>query len=612
MAHQLVSSRPFRPLARRLLTLTWLVLLIAAPGVAAATAAGKDATFPAWSFHLKLWPFDILYPQTSQAEIVQRLEAAVAADANATIVYVEEEHMYGTFVDEEGFAGVLELLEYLVAEAHARGLRVVVYLNGLEVMTHDAVDPASCAELPGETMARAHPDWLQRDLGGQPIVYTCVDAGWLTPDMEDAWVSPFSPYRELFVERLESLGRAGVDAVYVDATFLPGFQLDPEVPRWGSTDPAAAAAFTDATGLAPPLEPDWDDATWRAWLLWRHEAVADYLGDLADAAWDAGMVPFWESSTNDTPETTLLANATAVTAASPLGFSPEVEPDGDWLAAFRMAWFARDAAPDQPLIYLGWPEDDAAARRAFAIALAVSSTLYPTADAPYPDGAFAFADSIRATVLERRTPHWGHVALVQSVRNLDWTYPESSHFDAYDDAFRDLAVGHIPFRVLVLERLTPAALAGFDTVVLPGLPSISDAEHALLRDLDAILLGEVGTRDELWQPRPAPLQWPSQVVLDLDEIDPGLPFDLEAPATTFVTFYSDRAGGHFLFAVHTVEAGEMVLGGVGPLGARVSRRGHPSEHLTGAELVVPIRGELTVLHLPSPRSPRAPGGRVGP
>ena len=574
------------------------LLLVVTSAGPAVRAQSSGQTFPAWAFNLRLWPFDILYPETSGVEIRDRLDRAVNAGANSTIVYIEEEHMYGTFVDEDGFAAVLTQLADLVAEAHARDLRVIVYLNGLEVMTHDAVDPETCTALPGPTMARTHPDWLQRDLDDEPIVYTCLDLDWVTPDMEDAWVSPFSPYRDLFRARLAALGAIGMDGVYIDATFMPGLQPDEDAPRWGTTDPAARQAFRVATGHAVPQEEDPDDPAWRAWLLWRHEAIRAYLDDLAAAAWSAGMVPFWESSTNDTPEGTLLGNETAITARNAMGFSPEIEPEGDWLAAFRMFQAARDFAPDHPLIYLGWPETPADARHEFATALSFSNTLYPTADAPYPEDAFAFADSIQHTVLDRRQPYWGHVALIYSVRNKDWTYEDETHFEAYDDAFRDLTMAHIPFRVLVLEQLTAEALAPFDTIVLPGLAAITDEEYALLRGRRVILLGEEnGTRDDTWAVRGEPLDWPHVLDGDLDELPSGLPFDLEAPETTAVAFYRDGAGGFFLFAVHMEESGELVLSAGEPLRVTAYRRGYPAESWGGDEIAVPVQGELTVLQV---------------
>jgi alpha-galactosidase len=562
------------------------------------TGADTGQDFPDWSFHLKLWPFDILLPSTTHAQITERLDIAVTAQANATIVYIEEEHMYGTFVDETGFAGILQSLAFLTSEAHQRGLKVIVYVNGLEVMTHGAVDPVTCAPQPIATMAKEHPDWMQLDLEGEPVVYSCLDLEWVTADMEDAWVSPFSPYRDLFKNRIAAFGTAGIDGVYIDATFLPGLQLDEENPRWATTDQAAAAAFTTATGLELPTEEDWSDPRWREWLRWRHAVIGDYLGDLADAAWVTAMVPFWESSTNDTDTGTLLGNETAITARNTMGFSPEIEPEGDGMAAFRMFQSARDFAPDHPLIYLGWPETRTEADEQLATALSFSSTLYPTADAPYPSSVFAFADSIRNEVLKKRSPHWGHVALIYSTRNKDWTYPEAQHFEAYDAAWRELTSAHIPFRILVLEDLTSEALAPFDTVILPALPSISDAEHALLKTKNILALDEVGTRDEMWASRTEPLSWPHLVSGDLEDLETGLPFELEAPLTTRISFFDDGAHGFFLFAVPDPGAGGSVsLLAEEDLDLTLFRPGQEPENLGGTSISIPDLDSLGVIHI---------------
>ena len=116
-----------------------------------------------------------------------------------------------------------------------KNLHTIVYVNGLEVMTRHAFDK-SCRPTGTETMATIHPDWLQTDLNGNPIVYSCQHSDWLEPDWEDAWMSPCSGYRDFFKNRIKSLAGAGVDGIYIDATFLPGYQEKSEETRWGSTD----------------------------------------------------------------------------------------------------------------------------------------------------------------------------------------------------------------------------------------------------------------------------------------------------------------------------------------------------------------------------------------
>jgi hypothetical protein len=514
--------------------------------------------FPDWTFSMVIWPFDILLPDTTDAEIDERLDIAVENGADTVIFYMESEHMYGTFVDDAGFSVMLTRIEALTAAAQALGLHTISYVNGLEVMTRGAFDE-NCESTGVPTMATEHPDWLQRDLSGEPIVYGCQDQDWLEPDWEDAWISPFSGYREFFQQRLAAIGSAGVDAVYIDATFLPGYTPEEQDFRYASTDPAFAAAFTAATGFDVPQKADLDGEAFRAFLDFRHTALAEYLGSLATAAWDAGLVPFWESSTNDTPECTALGNDTAVTGRAGLGFSPEVEPEGDWVAAFRMAKAARELNQERPQIYLNWPEDEADSTLFFANAIAHSNNYYPTADAPIPDGALAFLEEISG-LLRRRVAYAGDVALLYSVRNQDLSFEDSAYFDAYSEAFAQLAARHVPFRIQSLEYLGADGLGAATTVVLPGIRSISDAEAERLDAVSVARFGDdVGTLDEVGDERDEPLGFVDEI--EFDDIEARLPFTLEAPENTLIEFYGDREGERAmsLFAVSPEPEGVMTL-----------------------------------------------------
>ncbi len=583
---------------KRAMIVVFVGVFLLGSSVVSVHPQSPSSQFPDWSYNMRLWAFDILYPDTTSDEIDERLDTAVEANANAVIVYIEEEHMYGTFVDDAGFANILDQLTELVQHAHDRDLHIIVYVNGLEVMTHDAVDAETCEALPGDTLARTHPDWLQYDLDGNPIVFTCVDADWVTPDMEDAWLSPASSYLDLFKARLLAFGEIGVDGVYIDATFMPGLQLDDENLIWGSTDARLSTQFETETGYTIPDEPDWSDPAWRTWLMWRHTIIYRYLDTLAQTAWQANMVPFWESSTNDTPDATLLGNETAITAHAPLGFSPEIEPEGDWLAAFRMMHTARDFASDHPLIYLRWSETEEDALHDFANALSFSNTVYITADAPYPLNTFEFMETIQTDILMRRQIYQGNIALIYSVRNKDWDYEEGEYFDTFDEAYRDLTMAHLPFTVLVLEDLKAEKLAPFDTVVLPNIISISSAEYDWLNTQQIVLLGDDnGSRDEHWQARAEPLVWTNEWDRDLDELSSSLPFEIDAPETTYIAFYQDDADGFFLFASNEEPDDTLTISAPDELTITVYQLNHEPDELSGDELAVNLESELTILHI---------------
>jgi hypothetical protein len=336
---------------------------------------------------------------------------------------------------------------------------------------------------------------------------------------------------------------------------------------------------------------DWDSETWRKFIYFRHEVIRDYLGDLADTAWEDDIVPLFESSSNDTLDGTLLANEPAMSVKAGIAYSPEIEPEGDYRAAFRMAKFARDVQPDQPTLYLGWPETLADTIQEFAVTIAFSGNYYPTLESEHPTAeahrTFGFLDSLRIPVLDRRVPYQ-EVALIYSVRNKDWSFETEATFDGYVSAFESLARRHIPFRIVPLETLTAADLEGIDSIVLPGVASISDAEFVLLDSHPVIPIGENGTRDEWYTLRDTPLQFTS--VISLSALTPNLPFTLTASTETMVEYYTDytNADQFFLFAFSPSVDGEINLAHTAPLTATVYELDHSPYTITGTTLTISL------------------------
>ena len=545
--------------------------------------------FPAWAYAMKVWPFDILYPGTSQGQINQRLAVAVNHGANTVIFYIEEEQMYRTFVDESGFSNILQKIGYLIEQSHLRKLKVIGYLNGLEVMAHGAYkNPAV------PTLYRNHPEWVQKDITGKPMVWIGIESDWITKDMEDAWASPYSGFRDLFKDRLKRLGQKGLDAVYIDQASLPGFQNLGD--KWASSDADFASAFKNRYGLSVPVRADWETTAWRKFVYFRHEAVQEYLEDLADTARTYGIAPFFESSANDTLGGTLLGNEPALSVMSGIAVSPEIEPEGDYRTAFRMAKFARDIRQNQPILYLGWPESKTAARREFAAAVCQSGNYYPTADSPFPANAFKFLDGLRSSVLSRRVPYQ-EIGLIYSARNKDFSFEDEKTFELYTEAFETLEKGHLPFKIVPLETLTAAALQDVGPIVLPGIESMTDAEFKLVSSHPVVLVGTNGTRDQWHRARAKPLKFPR--VISMSSLKSDMPFTVKAPSGTMIEYYADRDDSRrfYLFAFSTSEGGEIRLVSGSSLSAIIYELDRKTRTLSGTDITVDIKDYLEVISL---------------
>ncbi|MCK5851704.1 hypothetical protein KAH27_01635 [bacterium] len=563
-----------------------------------------EINYPQWSFEMKVWPFDILYPfqtgfatlngvpATSDSEIQNKLDTVVNADANTVIFYIDDEQTYETFVDETGFTTTTNRIQYLVNEAHSRNLKVVCYLNGLEVIAVGAKDNPSMP-----TLARDYPSWLQIDLQGSSMVwYTENQTEWIPPKSEDAWASPLSPWENLFTNRLTSLAATGLDGVYIDATFLPGVDFDGV--KWASTDSAFDVAFSNKYGLQSPKNVDWNSETWRKWIYFRHEVIRDYLGDLADTAHALGMAPFFESSSCDLNSGTYLANDVAFTISGGIACSPEIEPEGDFKAAFRMSKFTRDANQKFPFWFLGWPNTKAKSRREFSITLCHSGNYYPSAEATphYPTNSFNFMDQIRTTILNRRIPKQSTI-LIYPMRSKDYTFETETSFDSYLDAFAALIENHIDFRILPLDSMTSNDLENINNIVLAGAECISDSEYNMLKNKTVSLVGTNGTKNEWGNTRTTALSFPNQT--PIENITLKLPFTIDAPSKTYIEYYADKTDtNHFyIFAYNNLISGKINIAYDTLMNGRIYEIDKSEQNFDTTDLEIKITDYLNVVDL---------------
>ncbi|MGH9493696.1 MAG: hypothetical protein ACRD3B_01760, partial [Candidatus Sulfotelmatobacter sp.] len=143
-------------------------------------------------------------------------------DAEQIVKRAQESNVFGIEVDNdipgryESFVHPEEKLKAIhdVAEAaHKVGNHAFVYIAGTECITAHGDKVA-------HTMAKDHPDWLQKKIDGTPAIFGGGTAFWIRAGDEDVWVSPYATeWRKIYMERVRQIAATGIDGIYIDIPY---------------------------------------------------------------------------------------------------------------------------------------------------------------------------------------------------------------------------------------------------------------------------------------------------------------------------------------------------------------------------------------------------------
>jgi hypothetical protein len=206
-------------------------------------------------------------------------------NAGRIVRSAQEDGVFGIEVDNdipgryESFVNPAEKLQAIRAvaeQAHAVGNRAFVYIAGTECITANA-------DKTPHTMAKDHPDWLQRKVTGEPAVFGGGTAFWIAKGDEDVWVSPYAPdWRRTYMERVRQIAATGIDGIYVDIpywmTHFEGWE-----DTWASFDDYTVAAFRKDTGLDAKRDlklGDFSDGNFRKWVEFRIQTFTDFMQEI--------------------------------------------------------------------------------------------------------------------------------------------------------------------------------------------------------------------------------------------------------------------------------------------------------------------------------------------
>jgi len=485
--------------------------------------------WPDWAFEARLAGASF-EPDMTDAEIEAKLQQLADESVSVVVTDAPTGWSYTAWVDDAEFHQVLTLMrDRVFPRAHAKGLRVVWYLTGLELICEGCVQT-------GHDPAAEHPDWVQIDRFGNPVQFYGVQgAFWLNPNDIDVWLSPESPYRDFYIARIRDIATAGVDGLWMDVAYLLNNigQFDD---LWPSYDPYSRAAFQAAYGHAAIPTKNWNDLAWRHFVRWRIESVTRFVEDVAAAAHAVNprLLFFTENWGID-------SNFVTQYAQDPLEFIPnpyvatahELEPVDQestgmanatlkqWRDYALMVKFAVAANKDKPgwvLTYAGGIDDSL---REAGVHLAEGANFYEAkgpemVDVSTGSRPIVFPWLAANAPLVYHSTSMAEVALWYSPRTRDFVDGENAGDDKYDyvdttyiQEYRaraqDLLKAQIPFDIVTgqwsLEELTR-----YTWLVLPHAACLSDAEASLLRNYVAAggklaVTGDTGTRDEWCRPR---------------------------------------------------------------------------------------------------------------
>ncbi|MGA8161973.1 MAG: hypothetical protein WA374_19765 [Acidobacteriaceae bacterium] len=243
------------------------VLIVGLACCAAVSAQQFDGPARAWMRKVRIAAYPLT--PTNAQQIVQQ---ATASGVYGIEVDNDIEGRYESFLDP---SEKLEAIRRVAEAAHKAGNKAFVYIAGTECISLNADGP--------HTLAKEHPDWLQRKITGEPAIFGAKSAFWIRPGEEDVWVSPYAePWRKIYMQHVRQIAATGIDGIYVDIpywmTHFTGWE-----DSWASFDDATVAAFKSATGLDARKDiklGDPDDPGFRKWIDFRIQTIDDFLAEI--------------------------------------------------------------------------------------------------------------------------------------------------------------------------------------------------------------------------------------------------------------------------------------------------------------------------------------------
>ncbi|MGA8430267.1 MAG: hypothetical protein WB729_10630 [Candidatus Sulfotelmatobacter sp.] len=250
--------------------ISWAVAILLTSLLAISLRASPDSSKQKqdWTNYARIGAYGL---QTGNADRI--VQQAQADGVSGIEVDNDIPGRYESFVNPEE---KLRAIHDVAEKAHAAGNHAFVYVAGTECITANA-------DKTPHTLAKEHPDWLQRKITGEPAMFGGGSAFWIKKGDEDVWVSPYAPaWRKTYMERMRQIAGTGIDGIYVDIPYWMT-HFDGWENTWASFDDYTVAAFQKETGLDAKKDlklGDFSDPNFRKWVKFRIQTFTDFMQEI--------------------------------------------------------------------------------------------------------------------------------------------------------------------------------------------------------------------------------------------------------------------------------------------------------------------------------------------
>ncbi len=246
----------------------FLLLLFALAVVAVPNQSKPTRGKQEWTHSVRIGAYGL---QSGNAEQIVR--SAQASGVSGIEVDNDIPGRYESFLSPEE---KLAAIRAVAQAAHRAGNHAFVYVAGTECIT-------AHSDKTEHTLAKDHPEWLQRKITGEPAIFGGGSAFWIAKGDEDVWVSPYATeWRKIYMERVRQIARTGIDGIYVDIPYWMT-HFDGWEDSWASFDDYTVTAFRQRTGLDAKHDlklGDVTDQNFRKWVEFRIQTITEFLREI--------------------------------------------------------------------------------------------------------------------------------------------------------------------------------------------------------------------------------------------------------------------------------------------------------------------------------------------